>query len=197
MHDYYKSGRDPHMEDPVLEAKISADYGRLVASFTHKAGDRALAEDIVNDALLASLQKLAMQQIADPTRFSGYVYGVAANLLRNHRRLMDNRPDLRADAAALDAVATATSPADEHFRDCVALQVRRLVDELPVARDRELIRRFYLQGQCKHAICRELGLTHLNFDRIAFRARRRMKALMNAHGLGSADLQLSLQPMRL
>lgn len=184
------------MENPALEATISANYGRLVASFTHKVGDRALAEDIVNEALLASLQKLAMQQIADPTRFSGYVYGVAANLLRNHRRLMDNRIDLRADATALDTVATASSPAEDHFRDCVTLQVRRLVDELPVARDREVIRRFYLQGQCKHVICRELGLSHLNFDRIAFRARRRMKALMDAHGIGSSDLQPWLHPAR-
>jgi RNA polymerase sigma factor (sigma-70 family) len=184
------------MLNPTLVAAISADYAGLISLFARRLGDRSLAEDIVNQAFVESLQKLAQQRIADPTRLSGYVYRVAFNLLRNHRRLMANRPETRTSVAVLEGLATDTTPHELHTRNCIAQLVRRVIEDLPVRRDREVIRRFYLDEESKPDICRELHLSYLNFDRIAFRARRRLKALMEAQGLRSSDLLSALSDRR-
>jgi RNA polymerase sigma-70 factor (ECF subfamily) len=175
------------MLHPTLAATISADYAGLIALFARKLGDRALAEDLVNQAFVESLDKLARQQIADPARFSGFVYGVAFNLLRNHRRRMDNRRENRAGLSALDHLASSASLFDDLSDESVAAVIRHIVAELPIERDREVMRRFYLEEQQKAAICADLGLSSLHFDKIVFRARRRMRRLMDAHGIEPSD----------
>jgi RNA polymerase sigma-70 factor (ECF subfamily) len=175
------------MLNPTLAATISADYAGLIALFARKLGDRALAEDLVNQAFVESLDKLAQHQIADPGRFSGFVYGVAFNLLRNHRRRMDNRRENRASSIVLDNLVSSASLFDQFLDDSMATAIRRIVSELPIARDREVVRRFYLEEHAKTSICTDLGLSPLHFDKIVFRARRRMRRLMEAHGIDSHD----------
>lgn len=175
------------MLNPPLIAEISADYAGLVSLFKRKLRDHELAEDLINQAFVESLDKLAAHQIADPSRFSGFVYGVAFNLLRNHRRRMDNRLDARATNIPLERLACDASPAEQHQQDSTAQQVRRIVEKLPVARDREVVRRFYLEEQCKDVICQDMGLSPLNFDSIVFKARRRMKRLLEASGFERGD----------
>ena len=175
------------MLNPTLAATISADYAGLISLFARKLGDRALAEDLVNQAFVESLDKLAQQQIADPGRFSGFVYGVAFNLLRNHRRKMDNRRENRASSIVLDNLPSSASLFDQLLDENIATAIRRIVTELPIARDREVVRRFYLEEHAKATICADLGLSPLHFDKIVFRARRRLRRLMEAHGIHPCD----------
>ena len=175
------------MLNPTLAATISADYAGLISLFARRLGDRALAEDLVNQAFVESLDKLAQQQIADPGRFSGFVYGVAFNLLRNHRRRIDNRRENRVSSIVLDNLASSASLFDQLFDENLALAMRRIVTELPIARDREVVRRFYLEEHAKTSICADLGLSSLHFDKIVFRARRRMRRLMEARGIDLHD----------
>lgn len=175
------------MLNPTLAATISADYAGLISLFARKLGDRELAEDLVNQAFVESLDKLAQKQIADPGRFSGFVYGVAFNLLRNHRRRMDNRRDNRASSIVLDNLPSNASLFDQLLDESIAAATRRLVTELPIARDREVVRRFYLEEQGKVEICKDLGLSALHFDKIVFRARRRLRRLLEARGIESCD----------
>jgi len=55
--------------------------------------------------------------------------------------------------------------------------VRRLLDELGVRRDREILHRFYVSSEEKADICEEWGLSSLQFNRVLFRARKRYRAL--------------------
>jgi RNA polymerase sigma-70 factor (ECF subfamily) len=175
------------MLNPTLAATISADYAGLISLFARRLGDRALAEDLVNQAFVESLDKLAQQQIADPGRFSGFVYGVAFNLLRNHRRRIDNRRENRVSNIVLDNLASGASLFDQLFDENLAIAMRRIVTELPIARDREVVSRFYLEEHAKTSICADLGLSPLHFDKIVFRARRRMRRLMEARGIDLHD----------
>lgn len=171
------------MLNPSLTATIAADYAGLIAHFTYRLRDRELAQDLINDAFVESLDQLAEQRIADPSRFSGYVYRVAFNLLRNHRRRMDNRSDVRVSAAWLEQLP-AEAPLPEHCLDAHPKElIWRLVAELPVTRDRELIRRFYLCEQTKQEICRDLALAPAHFNKILFRARRRLGRRLSQLGL--------------
>ena len=69
----------------------------------------------------------------------------------------------------------------------MAASVRSLIESLPTARDREIVKRFYLDEDEKDVICRDLGLSALHFDKVIFRARQRMKALLEARGFKRSD----------
>jgi RNA polymerase sigma factor (sigma-70 family) len=158
---------------------LSSAHTNLTALLARKLGDRALAEDLVQQAMAESLAKLAANRIADPSRLAGYVYRVAINLLRNHRRKMDNRTELRAGPAALDNMIGSDSPMTDLVTESAAAHVRDVVAQLAVPRDREIVKRFYLDEEAKEQICSDLGLTGAHFDKVIFRARRRMRALLD------------------
>ena len=58
---------------------------------------------------------------------------------------------------------------------------------MPTQRDREVVKRFYLDEEDKDAICRDLGLSALHFDKVIFRARQRMRSLLEARGFRRND----------
>jgi hypothetical protein len=51
-----------------------------------------------------------------------------------------------------------------------------------------VIKRFYVDESDKATICKELGLTPLQFTQVISRARQRMKLLFAARGLKHGDL---------
>jgi RNA polymerase sigma-70 factor (ECF subfamily) len=85
-----------------------------------------------------------------------------------------------------------TLPANAHSGDRwlekkIALRVKRILQQLPTPRDREILMRFYLQEEEKDAICRDLRLEADQFDKVLHRARARLKELLEAQGLRKAD----------
>jgi RNA polymerase sigma-70 factor (ECF subfamily) len=63
-----------------------------------------------------------------------------------------------------------------------------VLEALPVTRDREIVKRFYLDEEDKERICGELGLSPVHFDRVIFRARQRMRAMLESMGIGKSDI---------
>jgi RNA polymerase sigma-70 factor (ECF subfamily) len=81
---------------------------------------------------------------------------------------------------AIDASVTASAepgPLDKILREENAKIVRKILDELPLERDRQVLRRFYIAEENKASISAGLGLSSLQFDQILFRARQRYKVL--------------------
>jgi RNA polymerase sigma-70 factor, ECF subfamily len=174
------------MLTPSIAAAISADYASLISLFARKLGNLAQAEDLVSAAFLESLEKLAKQQIADTTRFSGFVYGVAFNLLRNHKRRIDNRADTRVADFVLDSLPSESASPDEQLSKLtLSNALREMIQQLPAARDRELVVRFYLCEETKEQICQEMGLGSLHFDKVLFRARGRLRRIVERSGIYS------------
>jgi len=64
---------------------------------------------------------------------------------------------------------------------------RRVLDELPAERDREILHRFYILEDEKDAICGDLGLTSLHFNRVLYRARERYRELYEESAKKKAD----------
>lgn len=162
---------------------LETQYPGLLRSFRRKAQDPQLAADLLNDAIVVALEHLQNGRLADPTQIAGYVFQVALNLYRNHRRKHAERADKRADAVDLEnCIANTPQELDWHH------PVLRLLQELPVPRDRLLLKRFYLDEEDKDAICRELNISALHFDKVIFRAKRRMLSLLEARGMTKQDL---------
>ncbi len=128
--------------DPVSHLiEVYRDYPGLRALILRRVRDPEVAADILQDAAVTTLEKLRSGQIAHPENMGGYLYRVALNHLRNHRR--KDRTAL-CDTDNLNELPGADSdPEWERVgRPQWAAAARRVLDEMPVARDRELLMRF-------------------------------------------------------
>lgn len=158
----------------------------LVRLLTRRLRDRSLAEDICHDAYAIVLQRLRSGALADPSGLAGFIAATARNLAIDHHRKLARRRTDSDDERILEAPADDRSdPAHSVGRDDLAAVVRRLLAELPVARDRELLAAYYLRDESKDALRREYGVTELHFNRILHRARQRFADLLRERtGLG-------------
>jgi RNA polymerase sigma-70 factor (ECF subfamily) len=172
--------------DPVSHlAAVYRDFPGLRALILRRVRDPEVAADILQDAAVTTLEKLRSGEIAHPENLGGYLYRVALNHLRNHRR--KDRSSLSSADALEELPASENSWEDVRGRQW-ATAARRMLDEMPVARDREVLIRFYLDDEGREKICRELKLSEEHFNRVIFRARTRFRELIEHRGFRKADL---------
>ena len=176
------------LSDPVSHlSAVYRDFPGLRALILRRVRDPEVAADILQDAAVTTLEKLRSGEIAHPENMGGYLYRVAINHLRNHRR--KDRTALSSPEALEDLKNAEDDPDWERVgRPQWAAAARRMLADLPAARDRELLIRFYLNDEEKEKICRELRLSHEHFNRVIFRARNRFRELLEQRGLWKADL---------
>lgn len=174
--------------DPVSHlSAVYRDYPGLRALILRRVRDPEVAADILQDAAVTTLEKLRKGEIAQPEKLGGYLYRVALNHLRNHRR--KDRSAVSGPEGLNDLRDGEDDPDWARVgRPEWAAAARRVLEELPAERDREVLLRFYLYDEEKARICRELRLSHENFNRVIFRARNRFRELLEQRGLWKADL---------
>jgi RNA polymerase sigma-70 factor (ECF subfamily) len=159
----------------------------LRAQLARVAGSAELAADLLQGAVVTALQKLNAGEIGDPAHLDGYIYRVALNHLRNHRRKNRLRTaDTQSVAVAIHEIEAA-GPTESVEADQWADVAKRLLREVNPARDRALLVRFYLQEESKEELCREYGLTEQHFNRVIYRARERFRKLLQKRGLSKSD----------
>lgn len=168
-------------------AAVYRDYPGLRALILRRVRDPEVAADILQDAAVTTLEKLRSGEIAHPEKLGGYLYRVALNHLRNHHR--KDRTAL-SSAEALDELPAPANDLDWELvgRPQWARAARRVLEELPVSRDREVLIRFYLEDEDRETISRELGLSEEHFNRVIFRARNRFRELLEQRGFWKVDL---------
>ena len=184
--------------DPALEAQISAElvkriglgdrraeeelvrrYQRgLVYLLQRRTRDPQLARDLAQDTFRIAIEKLRQSPIEQVERIGAFLRGTALNLasadVRKH-----TRRGTTADSDAVDAAADdAAGPFDHVSGEQVKRLVRKLLDELPVPRDREILIKTYLEDQDKSAICEALGVDSAHYNRVLFRAKERFRELL-------------------
>ena len=166
---------------------ILRNMAGLRAQLARVAGSMELASDLLQDAVVTALQKLRAGQISDPAHLDGYVYRVALNHLRNHRRKDRFRAENSEELAEPAESAESSRPVRDLEADQWARLVKELLREVPLARDRELLVRFYLNEESKEELCQAFGLTELHFNRVIHRARDRFRDLLQRRGLSKSD----------
>jgi RNA polymerase sigma-70 factor (ECF subfamily) len=176
------------VSDPVSQlAAVYRDYPGLRALILRRVHDPDVAADILQDAAVTTLEKLRNGEIAHPENLGGYLYRVALNHLRNHRR--KDRSAL-SSAEGLEDLADGDDDIDWEWvgRPQWHEAARQLLEAMPSARDRELLARFYLGDEDKSQICREIGLSQEHFNRVIFRARNRFREILEQRGFWKSDL---------
>jgi RNA polymerase sigma-70 factor (ECF subfamily) len=174
-------------ETPVDLSAFYREYAGLRSLIIRRVGDPEAAADILQDAIVTTLQKLRNGQIDNPQFIGGYIYRVALNHLRNYRR--KDKSEL-SDARDVETLADqANVPADTQLqRGQWAKMARNVLRALPTSRDREILIRFYLDEENKDSICSSLGLSEAHFTRVIFRARNRFRVLLERSGYRKADM---------
>jgi RNA polymerase sigma-70 factor (ECF subfamily) len=186
--------------DHALEAQISAELVRrigqgdrraeeelvrryqrgLIYLLKRRTRDPQLALDLAQDTFRIAIEKLRQSPIDQVERVAGYLRGTALNLATADGR-RDKRRATTADSDAVDAAADhAAGPFDHVSTEQVQRIVRKLLDELPVQRDREILIRTYLEDEDKSSICEALGVDSAHYNRVLFRAKQRFRELLTS-----------------
>jgi RNA polymerase sigma-70 factor, ECF subfamily len=186
--------------DHALEAQLSTDLVRRIGQGDRRAEedlvrryqrglayllqrrtrDPQLALDLAQDTFRIAIEKLRRGPIEQVDRVAAYLRGTALNLATAHGR-KDARRGTTTDSDAVDAAADQTAgPFDNASSEQVQRIVRKLLDELPVPRDREILVQTYLEDQDKSAICEALGVDSAHYNRVLFRAKQRFRELLTS-----------------
>ncbi len=164
--------------DAAAESDLVARYSRGLAFLLRRStGNPAWADDLHQETFRIVIERLRGAGLDQPERLAGFIRRTARNLLlADHRRSARRRTgDLSVPENLRDP---SPSPLGRLLQDERAHLVRRLVGELRTGRDREILYRYYLAEDAKEHICRDLGLSDVHFNRVLFRARQRLRELL-------------------
>lgn len=171
--------------DATAEAQFVREHARGVRALVRRkarAGDPNV-DDYCQDVLHNVLMALRRGELRDPAALGGYVRNAVIFTVQAEYRRRQRRGE---DGAAIDVeqIASGDDPARVTQRAQLAAAVDRLIGELPVERDRELLRRHYRDEQDVDEVCAALGIELSHFRRVAHRARERLRELLSRAGFG-------------
>jgi RNA polymerase sigma-70 factor (ECF subfamily) len=165
--------------DGSAEAELADRYGPGLSYLLRRlTADPALAEDLRQETLRLALEKARAGAIREPERLAGFLRATARNLAIAEFRRGRSRYEESGSQAGADRPDTGFDPLSRLLRDEEATLVRRLLAELRSDRDRQVLYRYYVAEEEKEAICRALGLGAVHFNLVLFRARERLRRLV-------------------
>jgi RNA polymerase sigma-70 factor, ECF subfamily len=164
--------------DRKAEAELVRRYNRGIAFIIRReVSDAAAADDLYQETFRIALEKIRRGDVRELEKLSGFMCGLARNLVISHFR----RGARGERVTGLEETRPLPDPAPSQFEELLqkekAAIVRRVINDLPTERDREVLFRFYIAEEGKEQICADLGLDGLHFNRVLFRARQRYKEL--------------------
>jgi RNA polymerase sigma-70 factor (ECF subfamily) len=136
------------------------------------------ADDLLQETLALVLQKVRDGDLQEPQKLAAFTHGTARNLFLGEKR-KQRRRGLPATLDQMEEPATGQpDPLDAVLQKERVQAIQRIVAEIRPERNRLVLFRFYLSGDPKEEICRDLEISSLNFNRILYKARRHFKKLI-------------------
>jgi RNA polymerase sigma-70 factor (ECF subfamily) len=164
--------------DQQAEADLVERYSRGVAFIIRReTGGASAADDLYQETFRIALEKIRRGDLREPEKLSGFVCGIAHNLVIDYFRRASRQDCLIEIEGAVTLPLAAPSQLDELLQKEKAALVRQVINELPSGRDRQILFRFYIAEEEKESICADLGLTGVHFNRVLHRARERYREL--------------------
>jgi RNA polymerase sigma-70 factor (ECF subfamily) len=166
--------------EPSADDELVRRYSRGVFFVINQLmPDRSQAEDVYQDSFRLALEKVRAGELREPERLSGFVCGLARNLVLEQFRKARRRQELQEPEAGEDRPLPSPEPSqlDRLLRREQGELARQVLDALPSDRDRKVLYRFYIADDDKEEICADLGITSLHFNQVLCRARERYRQL--------------------
>jgi RNA polymerase sigma-70 factor (ECF subfamily) len=159
-------------------ARYFGDLIRIKANARLRSGQAA--DDIRQETLLRVLRSLRTGGIEHPERLGAYVYSVCNNVILETFRRDKRFAELPPGEIASGQAGAESGMLTEERRGLV----RRAIEELP-AKDRELLKRIFLDEHDKDLVCKEFSVTRDYLRVLLHRARTRLRTALY-QGRGAA-----------
>ena len=134
-------------------------------------------DDKVHDLFLIILQAIHTGELREPDRLMGYIRTVVRRQTAGYiiRSVKDRKEQVDLDPT-LGVIDESHNPEESAIWDQHAKLMRELLASVP-GRDREILTRFYIQGQAQEEICEKMGLSITQFRLLKSRAKARFGEL--------------------
>ena len=126
---------------------------------------------------MKALEKIRHGDVREPERLSGFIRGIAKFMALDHMRKKRSWMKVEEEGVTDQIPDLAPDPYEEVLNKERAEIVRKVISEMKVQRDRDVLFRLYILEEEKDKICADLNLTRDQFSRIIFRAHQRYKEL--------------------
>lgn len=164
--------------DQQAEGELVERYSRGVTFILHReASGASAADDLYQETFRIALEKIRRGDLREPEKLSGFLCSIARNLVIDYFRRASRQESMTEVEETVQQPYPAADQLDELLRQEKAALVRRVINELPSDRDRQILFRFYIAEEEKERICADLGLTGIHFNRVLHRARERYREL--------------------
>jgi RNA polymerase sigma-70 factor (ECF subfamily) len=164
---------DPRGEETLYQTLVSG--ARI---FLQRRLGRQDVDDQVHDIFLTVVETIRRGEIQYPERLMGFVRTVL------HRQLnlgISRNVRTRETAGDIDEAAHLTTSAYSPEDQAIARQkvelMKKVLREMS-DRDYEVLSRFYLREQSPERVCREMGLSQVQFQLLKSRAKARLADLI-------------------
>jgi len=165
---------------PDAADRFPDDLKRLRAGLLfvlrRRVGSRALAEDFCNEAFRLVLERPGPQSFDDSGRLTELLLQAANGLVIGYKRRQLRQQTLTGQQEAIEEVPEPGGDPSEAIqaRACERA-VRKILEEIPEPRDREVLARYYLYEEPRDVICRDLEIRDDRFWLVVQRARDRFR----------------------
>lgn len=138
-------------------------------------------EDILHDAFMVVLGKLQRSKIKTPESILVYLRSTAINIGYEYMK-KDKKYASAVNQDLIEVIADAQDTLlSQMVWDDKVHFVKQVINELGQERDQEILLQFYFEGVSKVRICQNMSLKSAHFDRVIYRAKERLKILINDH----------------
>ena len=172
--------------DPAAEIEFVTHFQpgiRALVRRQARAGDPAV-DDLTQSILQSLIEQLRRSVLNSPEALPAYVRSAVVFAVRAEYRRR-KLPDARAGEDAVEQLTDHDTPERATQRAQTHSLVLKLLGELSVDRDREILRLHYLADEDRDRICTRLCIKASHFHRVLFRARERMRDLLVSAGVGN------------
>jgi RNA polymerase sigma factor (sigma-70 family) len=174
--------------DRSAECELVERYGHSVMLILlNRTGTVHLSRDLCQDTFVVALRRLRAGELEKPKSLPAFIRQIAVNISIEYFR-REKRYVHRGDGKIALLAAHREDKARRIDQQSARLELHHLLDRLSVSRDREILSRFYLADEDKEQICRDLNLSSAHFDRVLYRARKRLCFLINKQDGLKAEL---------
>jgi RNA polymerase sigma-70 factor (ECF subfamily) len=146
----------------------------LARRFTRSEAD---AEDLYQDTLMLAIAKIRSGEVQQPERLAGFLRSLTKNLSTQRYRRRRYQAETSTEYLTEVEDTAAESPLGGLLHQERSRLTRRVLSELGVPRDREVLFRYYIAGESSPQICADLEIDGDHFYRVLSRARQRYRRL--------------------
>lgn len=171
---------DPDAETRLIERFLPGV--RALVRRHARPGD-PIVEDLTQDVFNHLIPRLRDGALRDAGALPAYIRNTVVLTVQAEYRRRGRRGQNQ-ESVDPDTLESGDDPSAAVDQAHLNQRMQALIEALPTARDRELLRRFYLEEQDREEVCAALGVGLEHFHRVLHRARQRLKALLIGDGLG-------------